>query len=207
MTLRKKMQEIIGYGKTEASILFMAALLLAVPILSMSLRNTEAQRLSDICEDFRILCEEESSPTEEPATTAGGTADFRAIFLTYVNTDAQRNLYNKELDSGDLVVMHLGLNQAPPTSAIDDLDDITSVPDTHKGLEFFSLPEIKKYAPLVAQRGLGFISYDLEGISPNSEEANPAGSSEDSKTICKCSRYRSDGCTFAKNCKFTCEQR
>jgi hypothetical protein len=37
----------------------------------------------------------------------------------------------------------------------------------------FSLPEIKKYAPLITQRGLGFISYDPEGISPDAEEADP----------------------------------
>jgi hypothetical protein len=36
-----------------------------------------------------------------------------------------------------------------------------------------SLPEIKKYAPLIAQRGWGFISYDPEGISPDAEEADP----------------------------------
>ncbi len=53
------------------------------------------------------------------------------------------------------------------------MDQITSVPDARKGLEFFSLTEIKKYASLVAQRGWGFISYDLEGISPDAEEANP----------------------------------
>ncbi|HEX6281985.1 MAG TPA: PKD domain-containing protein [Nitrososphaera sp.] len=118
---------------------------------------------------------------EPPAGEEGGGADFRAIFLTYVNTDAQRNLYNQELDSSDLIVMHLGLNQAPPTSALDDLDAITSVPDSRKGLEFFSLPEIKKYAPLVAQRGWGFISYDLEGISPDSEKADPVAAVEEAK--------------------------
>jgi hypothetical protein len=111
------------------------------------------------------------APDNAQANT--GAAQFRAIFLTYIDGAAQRNLYNQELDSRDLMVMHLGLNQAPLTSALDNLDAITSVPDTRKGLEFFSLPEIKKYAPLVAQRGWGFISYDLEGVSPDSEEADP----------------------------------
>jgi len=109
----------------------------------------------------------------EATTTIARTGHFRAIFLPYIEGDAQRSLYNQELDSRDLIVMHLGQNQAPPTSALEDLDAITSVPDGRKGLEFFSLPEIKKYASLVAQRGWGFISYDLEGISLDSEEADP----------------------------------
>jgi len=118
--------------------------------------------------------EQPSSSEEETITAATvGGADFRAIFLTYVDGTALRNLYNQELDSNDLIVMHLGLNQAPPTTALNNLDAITSVPDSRKGLEFFSLPEIKKYAPMVAQRGWGFISYDLEGVSPDSEEADP----------------------------------
>lgn len=111
------------------------------------------------------------TPHNTQATS--GAAEFRAILLTYIDGAAQRSLYNQELDSRDLIVMHLGLNQAPSTSALDNLDAITSVPYTRKGLEFFSLPEINKYAPLVAQRGWGFISYDLEGISPDSEEADP----------------------------------
>ena len=60
------------------------------------------------------------------------------------------------------------------------------VPDSRKGLEFFSLAEIKKYAPLVAQRDWGIISYDLEGISPNAEEADPV------KAVRQAKSYASD---------------
>ena len=138
-------------------------------------RNTEATLLSDYCERFGILCNVETPPPPPPPTTGGGgTASFRAMFLTYIDHNAQRDLYNRKLDSGgDLVVMHLGLNEAPSTTDLNAMDQITSVPDARKGLEFFSLTEIKKYASLVAQRGWGFISYDLEGISPDAEEADP----------------------------------
>jgi hypothetical protein len=180
---------------------FLAALLmLAVATASWGPTSSQAQLSSDACERFGIICQGQTPPADETTTTTTttppadettttttttppaeetlttatvGGAAFRAIFLTYVDTNAQRNLYNQELDSSDLIVMHLGLNQVPPTSALNNLDAITSVPDSGKGLEFFSLPEIKKYAPLVAQRGWGFISYDLEGVSPDSEEADP----------------------------------
>ena len=82
-------------------------------------------------------------------------ADFRAIFLPYIDGDAQRSLYNQELNSNDLIVMHLGLNQAPPTSDLDDLDAITSVPDTRKGLEFFSLPD-KEICTTSCTKRMGF---------------------------------------------------
>ena len=85
----------------------------------------------------------------------GGEADFRAIFLPYIDGDAQRSLYNQELNSNDLIVMHLGLNQAPPTSDLDDLDAITSVPDTRKGLEFFSLQN-KEICTTSCTKRMGF---------------------------------------------------
>ena len=160
----------------------MAVLVLAAATFSITPYNTEATLLSGFCETYGVLCDEETPPPtggggggETPPTGGGGggEADFRAIFLPYIDEAAQRNLYNQELDSSDLIVMHLGRNQAPPTSHLNALDAITSVPDSRKGLEFFSLQEIKKYAPLVAQRGWGFISYDLEGISPDAEKADP----------------------------------
>ena len=203
LILFKKIKKTNGSHKTTTSIFLMALLVLAAATISIAPYSIEATLsdsiISDMCSKYQVLCEEEPPGEETPPPTGGGgggDADFRAIFLPYIDGDAQRSLYNQELDSSDLIVMHLGQNQAPPTSDLNDLDSITSVPDTRKGLEFFSLPEIKKYAPLVAQRGWGFISYDLEGISPDSEEANPVGSGEDCKTICRFSRHSADGCTF-----------
>ena len=72
--------------------------------------------------------------------------------------------------------------------------------DARKGLEFFSLTEIKKYTSLVAQRGWGFISYDLEGISPDAEEADPVKAVRQLSHTLQWSRYPVDGCTFSKDC-------
>jgi hypothetical protein len=187
LILFKKIRKTNGSHKTTTSFFLMALLVLAAATISIAPYSIEATiipEIPDLCSTYQILCEEEPPGEETPPPTGGGgggEADFRAIFLPYIDGDAQRSLYNQELDSSDLVVMHLGLNQAPPTSDLNDLDSITSVPDTRKGLEFFSLPEIKKYAPLVAQRGWGFISYDIEGISPDSEEANPVAAVKTAK--------------------------
>jgi hypothetical protein len=187
LILFKKIIKTNGSHKTTTSFFLMALLVLAAATISIAPYSIEATiipEIPDLCSTYQILCEEEPPGEETPPPTGGGgggEADFRAIFLPYIDGDAQRSLYNQELDSSDLVVMHLGLNQAPPTSDLNDLDSITSVPDTRKGLEFFSLPEIKKYAPLVAQRGWGFISYDIEGISPDSEEANPVAAVKTAK--------------------------
>lgn len=189
LVLFKKIRKTNGSHKTTTSFFLMALLVLAAATISIAPYSIEATIIPDypdLCSTYKVLCEEEppeeEPPGEEtPPPTGGGEADFRAMFLTYIDGDAQRSLYNQELDSSDLIVMHLGQNQAPPTSDLNDLDAINSVPDTRKGLEFFSLPEIKKYAPLVAQRGWGFISYDLEGISPDSEEANPVAAVKTAK--------------------------
>ena len=167
-----------------ATIFLMIVLAVSASTIGTTPRNIEATVLSDYCDRFGVLCEEETPPPAEGTpTTGGGTADFRAMFLTYIDHNAQRDLYNRKLDSGgDVVVMHLGLNEAPSTTDMNAMDQITSVPDSRKGLEFFSLAEIKKYAPLVAQRGWGFISYDLEGISPDAEEADPVRAVKQAKS-------------------------
>ena len=175
MNLGNKPQKTNYFHMVATAIFSMIVLAVSAGTIGMAPRNVEATVLSDYCERFGILCEPATPPSEEtpPSEGEGGSAEFRAIFLTYIDHNAQKNLYNSKLDSGDLIVMHLGLNEAPSSTDLNAMDQITSVPNSRKGLEFFSLAEIKKYAPLVAQRGWGFISYDLEGISPNAEEADP----------------------------------
>ena len=137
LILFKKIRKTNGSHKTRTSFFLMALLVLAAATISIAPYNIEATLISDLCSTYKVLCEEEPPGEETPPPTGGGggEANFRAMFLTYIDGDAQRNLYNQELDSRDLIVMHLGLNQAPLTSDLNDLDGITSVPDTRKGLE------------------------------------------------------------------------
>ncbi len=54
------------------------------------------------------------------------------------------------------------------------LKAVDTVPNSRKGLEFFSLAEIKEHARSVKANDLGFISYDPErGDSPSSKVSNP----------------------------------
>lgn len=108
--------------------------------------------------------------------------DSRVVWLTTRSSSAQETFSNNNLDSGDLIVYHFGLNRAPTAQELTDLNDVTSVPDNRKGLEFFSLAEIQNYADDVASQGFGFISYDLEnGNSPSTEVSNPVTSIQTAK--------------------------
>lgn len=108
--------------------------------------------------------------------SASALDDNRMVWLTTRTSAAQETMSNNDLDSGDMIVYHFGLNADPTTAQLTDLNDVTSVPDNRKGLEFFSLAELEEHAPTVAAQGFGFISYDLESVSPDAEEADPVGS-------------------------------
>lgn len=100
--------------------------------------------------------------------------DTRMIFITSRSSAVQKNLANELLDSGDLVVFHYGAGRDPTETELTNLKEVSRVPNSEKGLEFFSLAEIQEHAQTVADNGLGFIAYDLEGgASPSAEVSNP----------------------------------
>lgn len=100
--------------------------------------------------------------------------DTRMIFTTTRSSAVQRDFANQVLDSGDIVVYHYGAGRDPTGTELANLKAVSRVPQSEKGLEFFSLAEIKEHAQTVANNGLGFIAYDLEGgASPSAEVSNP----------------------------------
>lgn len=137
--------------------------------------------------------EEEEVPdsgTEGEVSLLGGISndDFRAVWLTTRTSAVQETWSNSALDSGDLIVYHFGNNPlAGPNTGnnqLQDLADVTSVPDHRKGLEFFSLELMEEWADEAAALDFGFLSYDLEnGESPSAEVADPLGSIEAAKAI------------------------
>src|SRR5688572_3235660 len=101
--------------------------------------------------------------------------DTRQIFVTTRNSAEQRDLANQVLDSGDIIVFHYAQGRDPTATELSNLKAVTKVPNSQKGLEFFTLAEIQEHARTVARNGLGFIAYDLEGgASPSAEVNNPA---------------------------------
>ena len=112
------------------------------------------------------------------ATTAPLLAAFaddtRQIFTTVRSSALQRDMANQLLDSGDIIVFHYGSGRDPTGTELSNLKAVSKVPNSQKGLEFFSLAEIQEHARTVARNGLGFIAYDLEGgLSPSAEVSNP----------------------------------
>jgi len=100
--------------------------------------------------------------------------DTRQIFTTTRSSAVQRDLANQVLDRGDIIVFHYAKGRDPTATELSNLKAVTKVPNSQKGLEFFTLAEIREHAKTVANNGLGFIAYDLEGgASPSAEANNP----------------------------------
>jgi len=123
-----------------------------------------------------------SVPTPTPGTRP---RVLRAIFLPYVNTTTQVNLYTPHLkSSSDQVLYHMGKG-ATPTNA--QYTTLLNAPALHRGIEFFQLADISANAATIKAKGLDFISYDMEGGAngtPAAEMADPVGSMQSAKNIC-----------------------
>ena len=126
---------------------------------------------------------------------------MRFIWRTTESQTEQRDFANKYLDRGDLIVVHYPYDDDPTTKQIKALKGVTTVPDSRKGFEFFSLAEIKEHAKTVKRAGFGFIAYDLEDISPSAEVADPVKGVKTAKQYASGSRRQVDGDTIAKDCK------
>jgi hypothetical protein len=113
------------------------------------------------------------------ATPALAYADnTRMLWRTVVGFGSLKFYANAHLDSTDLIVVHLGEHENTVTQAQNDtLKQVTTVPNSRKGFQFFSLDSLSQNAPIIKAAGLGFISYDLERTySPDAEADDPVGS-------------------------------
>jgi hypothetical protein len=106
----------------------------------------------------------------------GRSDDLRFIWRTTESQTEQRDFANQNLDRGDLIVIHYPHDGDPTSAQISALKAVTTVPNDRKGLEFFSLAEIRQHAATVRAAGLGFISYDIEPVSPSSDLDDPVRS-------------------------------
>jgi hypothetical protein len=191
----------LNKGRKSASVLtgvlFVAALMIgAVATFVMTTatitltKTAEATSLVDLCKTYGISCpdldpEPEPEPEPEPPTT-GEPSYTRMIWTTTRSVTAQRDLANAVLGGGgqDTVLFHYGRGQDPTKEQINALKGVTKVTDSKKGMEFFSLAEIREHAPTVKANGFGFISYDLEAnVSPDSEVDNALQSVKQARTI------------------------
>jgi hypothetical protein len=107
------------------------------------------------------------------------------MWSTVRGLDKLKSLTNSVgFDSGDYLMFHYSPSQGPTQTQINAMKSITSIPNSHKGFEFWSLANIKKYAPVAKQAGFGLIGYDLEnGNSPSSEVSNPVNAFKQAQQI------------------------
>jgi PKD repeat protein len=144
---------------------------------TFTVTDSEGQTVTDSME----ITVTETDPEPEPALN-GGTDFTRQIWTTTRSTAAQRDLSNQILDSGDMIVFHYPIGRDPTSTHISHLKGVSTVPDSNKGFEFFSLAEIQEHAQTVADNGFGFIAYNLEhGQGVDDEANNPVEAFTDAK--------------------------
>jgi hypothetical protein len=115
-------------------------------------------------------------------TIAAYADDTRMTWRTVIDEDELEALGNSVLDSGDLIIFNLGRD--PTAAELQALDDVRTVPDSRKGLQFFSLADIREHASKIKSQGLGIVSYDLEATySPDAEVNNPTAAFREARSI------------------------
>jgi len=109
-----------------------------------------------------------------PSLTMSALAfkDLRGIWLPYVSTSTQKDIYCDQEVSSDQNVLHLG---AGVTSIPDGTSDgLFTCPASLQVVEVFSIADAKAIGADAKARGYDVISYDLEsGNSPSNETSDP----------------------------------
>ena len=162
--------------------IFLATLLtLSIAALSMPPSNSQAQL--NFCQLYGVLCpttpppppppppsEEppaEQPPAEEPSTTSHKF--FLALFLQYVNRDAQTNIYRPNMDSGDFTRLRV---QNGDQLKSDYVTAAKNLPGP-AAVAFMSSQEIVENAKRVKDLGFTAIEFNLEsGLSPSADNNN-----------------------------------
>jgi hypothetical protein len=164
--LVKKTQKIKESHTKVATISLMAILMLSITTISIAPRSTEATILVDLCENVRVLCEEETASLSEPSPSE---KFLLAPFLQYVDEDRQVDIYKPNMDSKDITPLHVEnddeLNPEYVQAAL-------SLPGS-AGVSFKSSNEIVENAKRVKDLGFNSIEFNLEsGLSTDSDNNN-----------------------------------
>lgn len=117
-------------------------------------------------------------------TIAAYADDTRMTWRTVIGEAKLRYMANSVLDSGDLIIFNYGQGRDPTTAELQALDAVRTVPDSRKGLQFFSLADIREHASKIKAYGFGIVSYDLEkSYSPEAEVDNPTNAFSEARKI------------------------
>jgi hypothetical protein len=192
----EKMQKIKVNQAKVASIFLMAILTLSVATISLEPRATEAQSVSELCSSLGIVCndptssspppseetpppseetpppsEETPPPSEETSSSTLSSSGkfFLALFLQYVNRDAQVNIYKPNMGSEDFTRLRV---QNGDQLKSDYVTAAKNLPGP-AAVAFMSSQEIVENAERVKDLGFNAIEFNLEsGLSPSSDNNN-----------------------------------
>jgi hypothetical protein len=131
-------------------------------IYARAIDNAGIQGTTDITVEYRI-------------PDLSSRSKLFATVLPYVSLATQSDIYAPHMTATDDSKLHVGLNKGFTDA---QLTMVKSLDGIH-GVEFFSLAEIRQYAPTLKAKGFDYVSYDLEPgatYSPQSEVDDPVGS-------------------------------
>jgi hypothetical protein len=173
----------------------MAGLVISVGTIGISSHNTEATLISDLCENLGISCEDviiplpsEPSPSEpsqsepsqsepsqsEPSQSEPSQSEkfFTALFLQYVDEDAQVEIYKPNMGSEDMTRLRV---QDDDVLKPEYVQAAQSLPGKH-GVAFTSSQAIVENAKRVKDLGFDYIEFNLESeVSPGSDNNDVVG--------------------------------
>jgi hypothetical protein len=169
-----------------AAIFLLAGLVISVATISIPSQNTEATLISDLCQTFGISCEDviippaeeppaEEPPAEEPPPSEPSPSSekfFTALFLQYVDEDAQVQIYKPNMGSEDMTRLRV---QDDDVLKPEYVEAAQSLPGKH-GVAFMSSQAIVENAKRVKDLGFDYIEFNLEsGVSPDSDNNDVVG--------------------------------
>jgi hypothetical protein len=124
-------------------------------------------------------------PTIPPTPPETNEKMLKVTLNTWSNEDTQYDLFKPHLDADtDQVRMHVSLNHVVTA---EEYSLTESLPGRTKGMEFFTLSEIRSYAPILKMKGYDFCDYDIEpgeGHTPQAEFDDFVNSIKAASTIC-----------------------
>jgi hypothetical protein len=160
--------------RTKAAGVFLMAILVlpAAALVSLTTYSKEANAatLEDLCETFGNSCEDVI--TSLPSEPSPSEKFFTALFLQYVDEDAQVEIYKPNMGSEDMTRLRV---QDDDVLKPEYVQAAQSLPGKH-GVAFTSSQAIVENAKRVKDLRFDYIEFNLEsGVSPGSDNNDVVG--------------------------------
>jgi hypothetical protein len=158
--------------RTRAAAIFLTAILgLSLTVVNLMSYSKEANA-EYFCRTFQISCEEVLTPIPDPPRPSSSEKFLRALFLQYVDEDAQVEIYKSNMDDNDTTSLRAKGYDHLESQYIEAAQ---SLPGEH-AVAFKSSQAIVENAGRVKELGFDLIEFNLEpGLSPDSDNNDVVG--------------------------------